>query len=103
MGDEDHGDTRALPQAPHVVIEASWRVISVIKPRRAAKGSSIKSSFGPVTQFARAMENAHLHAARQFARIGVGEIGKSPTMSSVSMIRSREACYGFALCSRSGR
>ena len=90
---------RALPQAPHVVIEllAGW-----ISSSAATNGLvHQKSSFGPVIS-ARAMETRILHAARQFARIGARRNSASPTMRAPSISRSREACLDWPL-SRSGR
>ena len=68
VGDEDDGELLLAPQRSRSA-SSLWRVISSSAP----KGSSISSSCGCDDQAARD-RHAHLHAARQLARQGAGEL-----------------------------
>ena len=69
MGDEDHRPAEASPRDRRRSLLSLKRVIS----SSAAKGSSMSRSFGLVIERA-GDRHAHLHAAGEFARIGVGEV-----------------------------
>ena len=72
VGDEDHGEASGCAHSASRSSFSFWRVIS----SSAANGSSISRSFGSRDQRA-GDRHAHLHAARQFARIGLREAARA--------------------------
>ena len=70
MGDEDDGDAGLAPEPQHVVIE-------FLPGNLVERGERLvhQQQLGPGHQRA-GDRNPHLHAARELARISVGEIGQ---------------------------
>jgi hypothetical protein len=86
VGNEDHRDTGFAPEAQHVVVE--------LLPRdfvERGEGLVHQQELGLGDERA-GDRDAHLHAARQFARIGLGEIGEA---DGAQHVHDARACRGL--------